>query len=193
MLIRVSTLQAALSCYFRAGKIWLIIHNNMPILEANAFEFFSRSSDQTRRVGMRLGALLERGDVICLDGDLGTGKTTLVQGLAAGWGSSDAVSSPTFVLVNIYRRVDEERLAHLDAYRLDNPMEAEALDLDALLVNGPLVVEWAQKIISSLPEEYLMLQMNYIQEEHRSMKFTAHGAHYERLLSNLQENIYRGG
>jgi tRNA threonylcarbamoyladenosine biosynthesis protein TsaE len=164
----------------------------MPILEANAFEFFSRSPDQTRRVGMRLGALLARGDVVCLDGELGSGKTTLVQGLAAGWGSSDAVSSPTFVLVNIYRRADTERLAHLDAYRLDNPMEAEALDLDALLADGPLVVEWAQKILDSLPEEYLLLQLNYVQEQHRSMKFTAQGAYYERLLTSLQENIYRG-
>ncbi|MBN2044949.1 MAG: tRNA (adenosine(37)-N6)-threonylcarbamoyltransferase complex ATPase subunit type 1 TsaE [Anaerolineales bacterium] len=164
----------------------------MPILEANAFEFFSRSPDQTRRVGMRLGALLERGDVVCLDGELGSGKTTLVQGLAAGWGSSDAVSSPSFVLVNIYRRADAERLAHLDAYRLDHPMEAEDLDLDALLAEGPLVVEWAQKIIHALPEEHLLLQMHYIQEQHRSMKFTAHGGHYEQMLSSLQENIYRG-
>ena len=164
----------------------------MPILEANAFEFFSRSPDQTRRVGMRLGALLQRGDVVCLDGDLGTGKTTLVQGLASGWGSSDGVSSPTFVLVNIYRRADDERLAHLDAYRLENSMEAEVLDLDALLADGPLVVEWAQQILESLPEEHLMLQVNYIQEQHRSMKFTAHGTRYEQLLSSLQENIYRG-
>lgn len=165
----------------------------MPIIEANAFEFFSRSPDQTRRVGMRLGALLRCGDVVCLDGDLGSGKTTLVQGVAAGWGSTDAVSSPTFVVVNVYRREDDERLAHLDAYRLDSPFEAEALDLDALLANGPLVVEWAQKILPSLPEEHLLLKMDYIQEEHRSMKFIAQGKYYEDMLNHLQENIYRGG
>jgi tRNA threonylcarbamoyladenosine biosynthesis protein TsaE len=164
----------------------------MPIIRANAFEFFSRSPDQTRRVGMRLGALLRRGDVICLDGDLGSGKTTLMQGVAAGWGSTDAVSSPTFVLVNVYRREDDVRLAHLDAYRLDGPFEAEALDLDALLANGPLVVEWAQKILPSLPEEHLLLKMDYIQEEHRSMKFIAQGKYYEDMLNHLQENIYRG-
>ena len=141
---------------------------------------------------MRLGALLRRGDVVCLDGDLGAGKTTLVQGIAAGWGSTDAVSSPTFVLVNIYRRGDSERLAHLDAYRLDGPQEAEALDLDALLVNGPLVIEWAQKIIASLPEEYLLLHMEYVQEQHRSRKFVAHGTRYENLVNELQENIFRG-
>jgi tRNA threonylcarbamoyladenosine biosynthesis protein TsaE len=164
----------------------------MPILEANAFEFFSRSPDQTRRVGMRLGSLLCQGDLVCLDGELGSGKTTLVQGLAAGWGSTDQVSSPTFVLVNIYRRPDQERFAHLDAYRLSNAAEAIDLDLDALQADGPLVIEWAQKIIDSLPEDHLLLKMEWIQEEHRRMKFIAKGERYETLLSSLQENIYKG-
>ncbi len=164
----------------------------MPILEANAFEFFSRSPEQTRRVGMRLGALLQRGDVILLDGDLGSGKTTLVQGVAAGWGSTDAVSSPTFVLVNLYRRPDTERLAHLDAYRLSGAAEAIDLDLDALLAGGPLVVEWAHKISASLPQDHLRIQLDYIQEEHRRMKFSASGNHYQDLQASLQENIYRG-
>jgi tRNA threonylcarbamoyladenosine biosynthesis protein TsaE len=164
----------------------------MPILEANAFEFFSRSPDQTRRVGMRIGALLKAGDVVCLDGDLGTGKTTLVQGMAAGWGSTDAVSSPTFVLVNIYRRPGEERFAHLDAYRLSDAFEAMDLDLEALLEAGPMVVEWAQKIIQSLPQEHLLEKMSHLQEEHRRMKFIANGKYYENLLFSLQENIYRG-
>lgn len=164
----------------------------MPILEANAFEFFSRSPDQTRRVGMRIGALLKAGDVVCLDGDLGTGKTTLVQGMAAGWGSTDAVSSPTFVLVNIYRRPDHEHFAHLDAYRLSGAGEAMDLDLDTLLAEGPLVVEWAQKIITSLPKDYLLVKLSHMQEEHRWMKFVATGKHYEDLLSSLQDTIYRG-
>ena len=59
----------------------------MPILDAHTIEFFSRSPSQTKRVGIRLGALLQAGDLICLSGDLGTWKTTLVQGIAQGWGS----------------------------------------------------------------------------------------------------------
>jgi tRNA threonylcarbamoyladenosine biosynthesis protein TsaE len=130
--------------------------------------------------------------VLCLQGDLGAGKTTLVQGLAAGWGSTDPVSSPTFVLVNVYRRQDQERLAHLDAYRLQSAEEAIDLDLDALLMEGPLVVEWADRIMASLPEVYLLLEMAWIHEEHRRMKFTAKGKRHEQLLSALQEKIYRG-
>ena len=59
----------------------------MPILEPHSLEFISRNADQTRRVGIRLGTQLSSGDVVCLSGDLGSGKTTLVQGLAVGWGS----------------------------------------------------------------------------------------------------------
>ena len=101
----------------------------MPILDAHAFEFFSRSPEQTRRVGMRLGALLRPGDLVCLQGDLGAGKTTLVQGMAGGWGALDAASSPTFVLVNAYRRADDSAFHHFDAYRVESLGEAEELDL----------------------------------------------------------------
>lgn len=164
----------------------------MPILEANAFEFFSRSPDQTRRVGMRLGAILQPGDLICLDGDLGSGKTTLVQGMAAGWGSTDPVSSPTFVIVNAYRRTDDVLFAHLDAYRLADGGEAEGLDLDELLANGPLVVEWAPRIQEALPGENLNIYLTHVEEEQRRMTFTATGTYYEKLLEKLQDRIFKG-
>jgi len=102
----------------------------MPILNENSLEFISLSPDQTRRIGLRLGTILEKGDVICLCGELGAGKTTLMQGIAQGWGSGDAVTSPTFVLVNNYRRPDGAEMYHLDAYRLQDARDAEVLDLD---------------------------------------------------------------
>src|SRR5512132_3904306 len=117
----------------------------MPILDEHTMDFFSRSPDHTRRLGMRLGRALQAGDVICLQGDLGAGKTTFVQGIARGWGSRDSVSSPTFVLVNMYRRGDETRLFHMDAYRLASPSEAEELDLDSMLAQGPRLIEWPER------------------------------------------------
>jgi tRNA threonylcarbamoyladenosine biosynthesis protein TsaE len=164
----------------------------MPILEANTFDFISRSPDQTRRVGMRLGAILQQGDVVCLDGELGAGKTTLVQGIASGWGSTDPVSSPTFVIINLYRRTDGQKFAHLDGYRLNGAAEAEMLDIEDLLSNGPLVVEWAPRIIDSLPDENLTIQLKWVEEEHRDMKFMANGTYYEEILITLQDNIFRG-
>ena len=162
----------------------------MPILDAHAFEFFSRSPDQTRRLGMRLGAALRPGDLVCLQGELGAGKTTLVQGIAQGWGAMDAVSSPTFVLINSYRRADSSQFFHFDAYRIESLGEAEELDMDALISQGSLVVEWAERIEPVLPAERLWVWLEYESEEHRTMRFSARGRRYESLLDALRQAVY---
>lgn len=164
----------------------------MPILDAHMLEFFSRSPEQTRRIGMRLGGLLKAGDVICLQGDLGAGKTTFTQGLAQGWGSSDSVSSPTFILVNQYRRDDGARLFHLDAYRLESVPEAEELDLDSMLTEGALIIEWPERLEGLLPNERLQVQLNHISEEHRQMNFHAHGKRYDSLLDAIRQAMVGG-
>src|SRR5512143_1475973 len=145
----------------------------MPILAPNTLDIISRSPEQTRRLGMRLGSLLQPGDVVGLAGDLGSGKTTLVQGVCAGWGSSDEVSSPTFVLVNVYRRLDGQRLYHLDAYRLSGPAEAEDLDLDDMLETGALIVEWSDRIQAALPGEFLQVRLTYIEDYQRDLLVSA--------------------
>lgn len=164
----------------------------MPILDQHTLDFFSRSPEQTRRVGMRLGALLRPGDVICLQGDLGAGKTTFVQGLAQGWGTLDAVSSPTFIIVNMYRRADGAQLHHMDAYRLDSLPEAEELDLESMLARGPLLVEWAERIRDLIPANHIWLEMEYLAEEHRKMRFTAHGRRNDALLADLRQAVFGG-
>lgn len=139
---------------------------------------------------MRLGALLRPGDSICLVGDLGTGKTTLVQGIAIGWGSLDQVTSPTFVLVNVYRRPEGMCLYHLDAYRLQDAKDAVDLDIDRMLEGGPLVVEWAERIIPALPSEFLNIQLHYINEHQRDLLFSARGKRYEDLLAAFRRTVY---
>jgi tRNA threonylcarbamoyladenosine biosynthesis protein TsaE len=161
-----------------------------PILRPNALEFFSNSAAQTRRVGMRLGEMLRTGDLICLTGDLGSGKTTLTQGIAAGWGSPDQVSSPTFVLVNVYRKPNGTRLYHLDAYRLGGPAEADDLDLDTLLATGPLVIEWADRIEPALPDEHLMIACQWVDDHRREMVFTAQGPRYQEILDTFRQRVY---
>jgi tRNA threonylcarbamoyladenosine biosynthesis protein TsaE len=164
----------------------------MPILDTHSLEFISRSTEQTRRVGMRLGSLLEPGDLICLVGDLGSGKTTLVQGIGAGWGSLDPVSSPTFVLVNVYRRPEGKRLFHLDAYRLNGAAEAAELDIDAMVEEGPLVVEWADRIQSVLPENYLRINLRWVNPEQRDLVLSARGERFETLLAAFRRRVYGG-
>ncbi len=162
----------------------------MPILDEHTFEFFSRSPEQTRRIGMRLGGLLQPGDLICLQGDLGAGKTTLVQGTAQGWGSLDAVSSPTFVLVNEYRRPNGSQLFHMDAYRLESGPEAAELDIDRMLAEGALIVEWPERIPSVLPGEELRINLDFIREEQRQMRFKAKGSRYDQILAELQQVLF---
>jgi len=164
----------------------------MPVLDAHTLEFFSRSPEQTRRVGMRLGSLLQSGDVICLQGNLGAGKTTLVQGLAQGWGSLDPVSSPTFIIVNIYRRPDNEQLFHMDAYRLESAPEAAELDLDEMLAQGSLLVEWPERIQQILPDNRMWISIEYVAEEHRQMLFKAKGERFDILLAEIRQSLIGG-
>ena len=155
-------------------------------------DFFSRSPEQTRRIGMRLGAALQPGDVICLQGDLGAGKTTFVQGLARGWGSLDSVSSPTFIIVNLYRRDDEARLFHMDAYRLDSTPEAEELDLESMMAQGALIIEWPERIDNLIPGERLWIQFEHVDEEERAMKFKPAGERYTNLVDHIRDVVYGG-
>jgi len=165
---------------------------DMPILSSSSLDFVSRSPEQTRRLGMRIGSLVQRGDLICLSGDLGAGKTTFVQGFAEGWGTMDAVTSPTFVLVNQYRRSDGVFLHHLDAYRIESMLEAEDLDLDQLLATGILIVEWAERIAGALPGENLHIDLTWVADEQRSLIFTPHGARYVALLEEFRRLTFGG-
>ena len=158
----------------------------MPILDAHTMDFFSRSPEQTRRIGARLGGALQPGDVICLQGNLGAGKTTFVQGVAHGWGSIDSVSSPTFILVNVYRRADGGQLFHMDAYRIVSAPEAEELDLDSMLAEGALLIEWPERIDGLVPADHLRIELEHVDEEDREMKFKASGKRYDELLDVIR-------
>ncbi len=155
-------------------------------------DFFSRGPEQTRRIGKRLGGALQAGDVICLQGDLGAGKTTFVQGVAQGWGSRDSVSSPTFILVNVYRRDDKNQLFHMDAYRLDSTPEAEELDLDSMLADGALLIEWPERMDGIIPDENLWIHLEYIDDEEREMKFKSSGKRYDELLEVIRHAVVGG-
>lgn len=164
----------------------------MPTVDTHTIDVFSRSPEHTRRLGVRLGKVLQPGDVICLQGDLGAGKTTFVQGIAQGWGSVDAVSSPTFIIVNVYRDGNQKQLFHMDAYRLDSTSEAEELDLDTMLIQGPLLIEWPERMQALIPSERLWMQLEYINEQEREMKFRSSGKRYDDLLAVISHAAFGG-
>jgi tRNA threonylcarbamoyladenosine biosynthesis protein TsaE len=159
----------------------------MPTFSASGLDFISRSPEQTRRLGQRLGSLLAPGDVLALSGDLGAGKTTLVQGIAQGWGSTDNVTSPTFVLVNVYRRPDGSVLHHMDAYRMESALEAEDLDIEEMLSTGALLVEWPERIQGALPRECLKVDLAWVADEQRSLNFLPVGKRAEELAREFKK------
>jgi len=165
----------------------------MPILDGNSLEFLSHSPEQTRRLGVRLGELLKSGDVICLAGDLGSGKTTLAQGIARGWGALDPVTSPTFVIVNEYRRADGAALYHVDAFRLSGSQEAEVMGLrEQLEDQGPVVVEWPERIEDVLPQERIWITLSWVEEFRRGLYIEACGPRYESLLRTFRQAAFGG-
>jgi tRNA threonylcarbamoyladenosine biosynthesis protein TsaE len=180
----------------------------------NILDIISHSSAQTQRLGMRLGELLRGGELLLLEGSLGTGKTTFTQGLARGIGITEVVSSPTFTLLKEYpgqpgstaqreqaqvtqQHQQQERhragpaLYHFDLYRLDDP--EEILDLgfeDYFFGNGVCVVEWADTAELLWPAEHLRLRMKIMSETKRGLLFTATGLRYCELLQQFQKNTY---
>lgn len=159
----------------------------MPILDQHSLDFWSHSPEQTVRFGARLGELLQPEDLITLSGELGSGKTTFIAGLSRGWGSADQVTSPTFVLVNEYRRPDGRRLWHLDCYRLDSGDEALAIGFDDLLDSGAvMVIEWPERIAAVLPPERLSVHLAWVDETRRGVRLEARGPRYEALLEDFR-------
>ncbi len=152
-------------------------------------EVISLSIEQTLQLGHSLGTLLESAHVICLSGELGAGKTTLVRGIGQGWQSQDRVTSPTYVLLNIYRRqLDSQVLYHLDAYRLEDPQAVETIGFDDILdSNGPLLIEWPERIESVLPSERLWIEIEVDEAEHRLFRITAQGTVHIALVEALHK------
>ena len=162
----------------------------------------SHSVEQTQRLGMRLGELLQGGELLLLEGQLGTGKTTFTQGLARGLAITATVNSPTFTLLKEYpaqpRTAQEEQparvgpaLYHFDLYRLDDPAEIFDLGFDDYFSgNGVCIVEWADKADLYWPADHLRIRLKMLSETKRGLVFTATGARYCDLLRRFQKRTY---
>jgi len=155
--------------------------------------YLSRGVAHTERLGAALGARLQRGDILCLIGDLGAGKTAFARGVAAGWRSTTAVTSPTFVLIHEHQRAEDAmRLHHIDAYRLARLEDAAMLGLEDIFAgDNAVIVEWADRIAPLLPSDRLWIEFAFAQddEQARLLTFSAHGERSANLLSALREAL----
>jgi tRNA threonylcarbamoyladenosine biosynthesis protein TsaE len=151
-------------------------------------EFTTHRPEETQQLGRRLGELAQPGDVFLLVGKLGAGKTCLTQGIAKGLGITGSVLSPSFVLVRELK--GRLPLYHADLYRLDNIQEISELGLDEYLYgNGLTVIEWANKGLDVLTDEYLLIEIDYGGGDERCIRLTACGKWYEELLVKLKYKL----
>ena len=164
----------------------------MAILNERTVEFTSSSVEQTVRLGVRLGELLDTNDVLCLSGELGAGKTALARGIGRGWGTTARVTSPTFTLIHEYARSKDGRiLYHLDCYRLQSEADIETIGLeDVLDGHGPVMIEWPEQIATWLPPDRLWITLTYISQTRRSLRLEAEGAHSTELLKEFKKSAF---
>ncbi len=153
-------------------------------------EIVSRSTDQTRQLGQRLGDLARPGDVVLLVGSLGAGKTCLTQGIALGLGVNDYTVSPSFVLMREYK--GRLPLYHVDLYRLEQVEEVADLGLDDYLYGeGVCVVEWADRALNLMPPEHLLIQLAYLSPRRRSIYLEPRGKRYNDLTNELKGEVQK--
>ncbi len=164
----------------------------MPILDHQTLDFVSNSATQTERLGVRLGELLLSGDLICLAGELGAGKTCLARGISRGWGATRSATSPTFTLINEYpRAVDSLPLFHLDCYRLENAAEAISIGFyDVLDQAGVIMIEWPERIEAVLPADRLWVELRWTADTKRGMRIQASGKRFVKLLADFRRSAF---
>jgi len=158
----------------------------------NCLELISRSPEQTREFGASIGELCQPGDVFLLEGSLGAGKTCLTQGIAWGLGIKEYAASPSFVVVReLHGRLP---LYHVDLYRLDHIEEIAELGLDDYLYGkGVCVVEWAEKGLSVLPAEHMLIQLSYLSDDERKLQLKPGGKRNREILAQLNKTLARSG
>jgi tRNA threonylcarbamoyladenosine biosynthesis protein TsaE len=146
----------------------------------------SRSVDETLRIGRSIGEVLREGDVVGLVGNLGAGKTHLCKGIASGLGvaSERLVNSPTFVIVNEY--AGRVPVHHVDAYRLKDAAQLEAIGFEELCSSGGVVVvEWADRVSGVMPADALWLELTIRGNTDRVVRARTQSASLSRRLSTI--------
>lgn len=135
------------------------------------------SAEAMQELGHELAATLKPGDVVLLHGDLGAGKTTFTQGVARGLKIDSPVQSPTFTIVREHD-APTMRLYHLDLYRLDSPDDLEDFGYEVYInpPDGVSLIEWPERADDWLPDRFLLVQIEHLGADRRSVTFTQHGA-----------------
>ena len=134
--------------------------------------FVTNNSEGTRKLGKDFSKVLKKGDTVCLYGDLGSGKTTFVQGLAKSLGIKEKIISPTFIIVRQYKvRIND--FYHIDLYRMESEKDIESLGIEEIInnKNNIVVIEWAQNLKDFLPKKRIDIKFAYEDKNKRKITF----------------------
>ena len=143
------------------------------------YKYTSRCEQDTLEIAENIESEKFPGMVICLDGELGSGKTVFVKGFAKALGINETITSPTFSLVKEYYE-GEMPLFHMDVYRLDEGADSFGLS-DYLNQDGICIIEWPEMVQDQLPDERLDVKIKVIDDDTRVLVFTPYGQQYEEL------------
>lgn len=155
-------------------------------------EFYCANSEETEKLGFAIGQAAGEGDVICLSGDLGAGKTALAKGIALAKGVPESeITSPTFAIMNIYQGKDTD-LRHFDLYRLNRAEELDDIGFDEYVGGcGITMIEWADLFTEEMPEEYLQINIS-VENTGRKIILEPHGRQYEELCKKVEVLVNSG-
>lgn len=148
--------------------------------------YTSKSEDDTKQLAQKFASILKTGDVIVLSGDLGSGKTKFTEGFLTYYGLENEISSPTFTIVNEYKK-DSINIYHFDVYRLEDSSEFYAIGGDEYFENGICIIEWGELIEDALPKDYIKINFsrdsNNVDE--RTLNIQSIGQKYDKIIEKI--------
>lgn len=147
----------------------------------------SKSENDTKKLAIKIASMLKKGDLIVLCGDLGSGKTKFTEGFLTYFGLENEISSPTFTIVNEYKK-DNINIYHFDVYRLEDSSEFYAIGGDEYFENGICIIEWGELISDALPNEYIKIDFsrNESNENERFLNIQSVGKKYDNIIDILK-------